>query len=211
MEAPTGSISTYHDKLIIAHAVFASLAALFVVPSAILMARYLRGSPSWYRLHSGLNLVTAIFIIIVFALGTRAVGSGGHGSQFSGTGADTHHQLGLAVFLIVMVQTILGLAAHYTKTNTNTDATFARGKSVFRYVHIVLGIATAALLYVQVYDGFYEWDMTSDAGTLTPMGIKDAYWVLLALAVGAYLAGWLLEFRRKREQSGSEMKQITTP
>ena len=35
---------------------------------------------------------------------------------------------------------------------------------------------TTALLYATTYDGFYEWDITSDSGTLVPTGVRAVFW-----------------------------------
>lgn len=91
-----------------------------------------------------------------------------------------------------MVQYLFGIAARYTKPPSFNDVTFNRGRSVLRYWHIFLGIAATAVLYAQVYTGFGEWDESSDSMTLTPRGIRIAYWILLGVAVGAYLLGWAI-------------------
>lgn len=89
---------SYHDKLIIAHAVFASIAVLILIPSALIIARYLRGNPIWFKAHSVLNATATVFIIIVFSLGTAAVASAGNGPEFTGESSDTHHQVSFISF-----------------------------------------------------------------------------------------------------------------
>jgi len=61
-------------------------------PAAILAARYLRKT-RWFPLHAATQLVTASFVIISFALGTRAVTMSGHGFQMEGKGASHHHRV----------------------------------------------------------------------------------------------------------------------
>ncbi|KAF7292046.1 Cytochrome b561 domain-containing protein [Mycena indigotica] len=111
---PTDGVD-YHDKMIIAHAVFACIATLFTAPAAILIGRYFRGRPWWFKAHLWLQSVTASCIIIVFAVGIVAVLSGAsHIVQLTGPKADAHHDLGLAILILFLLQYLLGIAAHYT-------------------------------------------------------------------------------------------------
>lgn len=126
-------------------AVFAAIAVLFTMPAAILIARYLRRS-RWFPYHAGLQLVTLACLVIVFATGTRAVMSSGHGSEFAGKGADFHHKLGLAMFILVFAQALLGAFGHRLKP----------GHWV-RHVHHVSGIVIAAFLYTQVRLAPSQW------------------------------------------------------
>lgn len=57
-----------------------------------------------------------------------------------------HHQLGLAVFIIVLVQAILGLAAKVVRKPSFNYVTLQAKRHPLRLVHIVFGIATIALL-----------------------------------------------------------------
>lgn len=90
---------SYHDRLIIAHSVFASIAVLILIPSALIIARFLRGNPIWFKAHSLLNATAAVFIIIVFSLGTAAVSRAGNRPEFTGESADTHHQVSFYFFV----------------------------------------------------------------------------------------------------------------
>lgn len=67
---------TVADSLFHSKAIFGSLALLILVPSAILIARWLRGA-KWFPSHAALNFVAALFIIIAFALGVDSK-RGGH-------------------------------------------------------------------------------------------------------------------------------------
>lgn len=91
---------------------FACVAALILSPLGILSARYLRlffpGSKAWFPLHAVLQSSTLVFVVVAFALGTRAVGSGGHGGEFSGRGYDVHHGLGGATFLSLFFKVVVG-------------------------------------------------------------------------------------------------------
>lgn len=69
-------------------AICGSLASLIVIPTAILIARNRNklhsNSLNWFKLHSSLNYLGAILLVITFVLGVGAVASAGLGNQFSG-------------------------------------------------------------------------------------------------------------------------------
>ncbi|KAH7869500.1 hypothetical protein F5879DRAFT_919695 [Lentinula edodes] len=192
----------YHDTLIIAHAVFASMATLITAPAAILVARYFRSRAWWFKAHVVLQTLTVVFTVIFFTLSTVAVASGGHGTQFVGPKKDPHHDLGLSVVILLWVEAIFGIAAHYTHTeHSKTHSAFptikAR-KSPLRHLHAWYGIFVAGLLYAGMKTGIDEWNMVADSGTLVPSGIQIAFWVIFSLEIAAYVIGWTLEaFRGK--------------
>lgn len=64
-------------------AVLGSVALVILSPLAVLIARFGRDRMAWFPAHWVLNLVSAILIIITFALGTYATGN-----EFN----DTHQQ-----------------------------------------------------------------------------------------------------------------------
>lgn len=90
-----------------------------------------------------LNLLTVALLIACFVLGIEAAGDGG---VFTGDDADTHRKLGLAILIIAIVQCILGAASRLTKAPTHNYVTLQRNRSVPRWIHIVLGLVTVALL-----------------------------------------------------------------
>ncbi|CAO1637052.1 unnamed protein product [Sympodiomycopsis kandeliae] len=64
----------HHDTLAAVHAFIACLATIFLIPAAILVARFQRDkNPRWVRIHVILNIWATIFIIIAFGLGVASV------------------------------------------------------------------------------------------------------------------------------------------
>jgi len=101
----------------------------------------------------------------------------------------------------MLVQASIGLVAHFTKgSNANTGTR----RSVLRWFHIAAGVVTTALLYAAVYDGFFEWDITSDSGTMVPTGVRAVFWVLFGLAIVAWFAGLALEARNRPVADGKD-------
>ncbi|KAJ7144810.1 hypothetical protein C8R43DRAFT_565250 [Mycena crocata] len=195
-EKPAEGID-YHDTMIIAHAVIASTATLITAPAAILVGRYFRTRRWWFKTHLILQTLTAVFIITNVSVGLIAVASGGNGDQLTGPKKDPHHDLGLAIILLFLLQFILGVVSHYTHSEglvqRGAFPTLTTPKSPLRHLHVVLGIVMTGLLYAGVKTGMDEWDAVSDMHTLVPKGIVVAYWVIFGLEVAAYFFGWALE------------------
>lgn len=184
-----------HDRLIIVHAVCAAIVALFTVPPAILSVRILRPTfRLWFPIHMTMQILTVIFLTLTFALGTAAVMLGGNGSQFTGPKADRHHRLGLALYVIVLVQASLGVAAHFTRGRpgpAEAEKEHLKPKlSIFRqpvrFMHVGLGLVTCVLLYTQFWLGLAEWNMTSDNGSQIPRFVKITFWGTLGGEVAMY-------------------------
>ncbi|KAJ7146450.1 hypothetical protein C8R44DRAFT_864218 [Mycena epipterygia] len=136
--------------------------------------------------------------MIIAYVGLVAVSSGGNGNQLTGPKKDAHHDLGLAIIVLFLLQFFLGVVAHFTHsagpgTKDSAFPTLTTPKSPLRHLHVVFGIVMTALLYAGVKTGMDEWDMVSDMGTLVPKGIVVTYWVIFGLEVAAYVFGWVLE------------------
>ncbi|KAJ7207613.1 hypothetical protein GGX14DRAFT_635714 [Mycena pura] len=211
------NVIDYHDQMIIAHAVVASVATLITAPAAILIGRYFRSRSWWFKVHVLLQSVTAVFVILVFSLGIVAVGSGGNGNQLTGPKMDPHHDLGLAVLVLFLLQFVLGIGAHYTHSASPAHAkdpafpTMTTPKSALRHLHVVCGVVMTALLYAGVKTGMDEWDMVSDMGTLVPQPVVVLYWVIFGFEVAAYFFGWVMEpirASRSRPSSIDEREKV---
>lgn len=147
------------------------------MPAAMLAGRFVRSSPVWFRYHLIFNSLTILLLVIVFGLGVGSVSSLGAGTSFSGDGTDTHHKAGLAIFIAVLLQGILGYAAHSTKKG-----------SFVRLLHMPVGILVAVMLYWIVWEGMHdEWAEMSDSATVTPNGVQVLFWVLLMISVLLYV------------------------
>ncbi|GAA5906461.1 hypothetical protein JCM6882_004442 [Rhodosporidiobolus microsporus] len=182
----SGTARSTNDKKLIAHATLGSLALLLFTPLAILSARLGRGR-KWFPSHIGLNMTAVVFIVIAFALGVNVAGG-----QFD----DFHKRLGLALFLLFLLQPLLGLLAHsYSLPSPLTSSVHPSLHgglpSPLRALHILTGLTIVGLGYAQVASGIYkEWPRESDAMTAVPMGVKAVFWVLLGVEVAAYVGSW---------------------
>ena len=95
----------YHS-LIRGHGIVAAITFLFIIPSAILIARFYTRNPFWaLRLHIWLQILTLLLSTVVFVLGWFAVGP-----ERSLT--NPHHGIGLAIYVLILVQFIGGWWIH---------------------------------------------------------------------------------------------------
>ena len=95
----------YHN-LIRGHGVIAAITFLFIVPTAIMIARFYRGpSHRAVRFHIWLQLLTVALSTVVFVLGWFAVGP-----ERSLT--NPHHGIGLTIYIFVLVQALGGWRVH---------------------------------------------------------------------------------------------------
>ncbi|KZO99724.1 hypothetical protein CALVIDRAFT_595820 [Calocera viscosa TUFC12733] len=177
-----------HDKLEISHATLGSFTAFFLVPGAMITARYMRNSPKWYRIHWILNTMGMLLITACFIMGVKSI----NGNQIGGTKSDTHHRFGLVTFVMMIAQSAVGLGVHFTKTGGPPKGLPAPGKHWSRYFHAFAGICTAGTLFACIYSGMHEWTKASDDATVTPTAVRVVYWIVFAIIVAVYFLGFYL-------------------
>jgi 4-hydroxybenzoate polyprenyltransferase len=94
-------LTEYH-QLIVGHGVIAALTFLFIVPAAIMTARfYSRNGVLALRMHVWLQIITMFLATIVLILGWFAVGP-------SRSLTNPHHGIGVAIYTLVLFQAIYG-------------------------------------------------------------------------------------------------------
>ncbi|KAI9771889.1 MAG: hypothetical protein M1840_001659 [Geoglossum simile] len=99
------NIPQYHS-LILAHGVIAAIVFLFIVPTAIMSARFHTQRPAWaLRLHIWLQVLTVALTTVLFVLGWFAVGP-------ARSLTNPHHGIGLAIYVLVLAQAIGGWFVH---------------------------------------------------------------------------------------------------
>lgn len=114
-----------------------------------------------------------------------------------------HHVLGLAIFLIVMAQVVLGLVSHYVfrpaaqidddendaeKHHTSYWQRLSTAGRFFRSVHIFVGVVTAGLLYWITWNGINtEWNSMAVNQSQTPDSVKIVYWIVVAVPIAVYM------------------------
>lgn len=104
-----------HDRVAIGHAILACIATLRTIPAALLFGRYCYSNPNWIVWHIGLNAATTLLIILVFATGMISVASADLGTQFKGPNSAFDHKARMDVFVVVLLETLLGVLAERPK------------------------------------------------------------------------------------------------
>ncbi|GAA5866655.1 hypothetical protein JCM8547_002712 [Rhodosporidiobolus lusitaniae] len=190
---------TRRDKVLIAHATLGSLSFTLFTPVAILLARFGRDRFEWFPSHAALNTASGVLVVVTFGLGVKE-GGGGFG--------DFHKRLGLTLFLLTLLQLLLGLLSHSLTLPTHLTSSrpsCSRPYSPLRLTHVLLGLLITALGYVQAGTGLYrEWEKGSDGRGEVPEGVKGVFWALLGVTVALYLGAWVVgvkrSLRRKEEE-----------
>lgn len=164
-----------------------SLALIIFAPVAILIGRYMRRF-KWFPIHAAIMVLVAALVVTCFGLGVYATGS----PAFQ----DTHHKVGLALLIIVVLQVALGAIAHKSRADRpafETRVPTLTSKSPLRLLHIPLGLGIVGLGFFQVNEGFDEWESSSDRSSEVPNSVRIVFWIVLGVVAAAYVIGWLLE------------------
>jgi len=116
----------YH-QLILGHAVIAALTFLFIVPAAIMIARfYHRNGVLALRLHMWLQIITIFLSTVVLILGWFAVGP-------TRSLTNPHHGIGVAIYTLVLFQAIYGAwVRHHERKRARN---YIPVKLMVRYFH----------------------------------------------------------------------------
>lgn len=110
-------------------------------------------------------------------------------------------RLGLAIFILVLLQATLGLIGHRTQRNRLTSSrpsyasySFPPSRPSFPFVrlsHVVLGLVTIGLGYWQIETGISddgEWQQKMSGSV--PKAVQVIFWILVAVEVAAYVLAW---------------------
>jgi hypothetical protein len=127
-------------SLVLGHAILAVIVFLFIVPAAILIAKFYSRSPRLaLRLHINLQIMTVLLSTVLFILGFMAVGE-----RRSLT--NPHHGIGVALYVLIMVQFLGGAWIHSRERRKGAPVKIP----VKLYLHQWLGRAIALLGFAQV-------------------------------------------------------------
>ncbi|KAK4192104.1 hypothetical protein QBC35DRAFT_374443 [Podospora australis] len=96
------STLTQYHSLILGHGVLAAITFLFIVPIAVLLARYYTGRPgSAIRFHAYMQILAVGLSTVIFALGFFAVGPPRNLTN-------PHHGIGVAIYVLILLQAVGG-------------------------------------------------------------------------------------------------------
>ncbi|KAK9782005.1 putative Cytochrome b561 domain-containing protein [Seiridium cardinale] len=96
------STLTQYHQLITGHGVLAAIVFLFIIPLAVMMARFHRGPPGRaVKYHAYLQILAVGLTTVVFILGFFAVGP-------NRSLTNPHHGIGVAIYTLILLQAIGG-------------------------------------------------------------------------------------------------------
>lgn len=162
----------YH-QLVMGHGILAVITFLFVVPTAVMYARFRPfGHP--IHMHAYLNILAVLLSTVVFVLGYFAVGP-------NRSLTNPHHGIGVAIYTMILVQVIGGRLVKNI-----------RKKSFRLMLHRWLGRVVALLAIVQIPLGLTLYG--------SPLYTFILYAVWMAILVLIYfILSWRHESNRDRE------------
>lgn len=171
--------------------IFMVVAWLGLAPLAVLLARYGRTLFTWYPHHRNIQYATVVFTVIGFFLSVSWMSLTGS-TQFD----NIHHQFGLIIFLLVLIQAALGLSAHKF-----------HAKTVHRYIGYVY--APIGLLF-----GLAIWNMQTGFQLWDWKPTKAANYFIygwIGLIILLYLAGFVFlprEIKQSKELDQQEKRGL---
>ncbi|KAL6303522.1 hypothetical protein BKA93DRAFT_818015 [Sparassis latifolia] len=182
------------EKLIVAHGIICVIGFLVLLPAGALLARYFRTfTTKWFKAHWIVQFAFGGVIILVgWGLGIAAVQQ-----SFSGHFNDDHKKWGLALFVLYILQIVLGAVIHYWKPGF-----FLLGgrRPIQNYFHAVFGLVIIGLSFYQVRTGYRdEWEISTGRGISNAANIVWYIWIVLLPVL--YLAGLALlprQFKQER-------------
>ncbi|PWN32341.1 uncharacterized protein FA14DRAFT_87433 [Meira miltonrushii] len=137
-------------RIFLVHMIFMILGWQLLFPIGILLARYGRTFFTWFPYHRAVMWAGFLLVFIAFFLAISGVATEG-GPHFS----NTHEKLGLALFILVIVQIVFGAASHELKKR--------KGLRYIGFVHIPFGLILYGLSVWQIHEGFSVWQWNPPA------------------------------------------------
>ncbi|KAF9648995.1 CBD9-like protein [Thelephora ganbajun] len=193
---------TKTDRMIIAHGILCLVGFLFFLPLGALIARYFRTSTTaWFKVHQTIqSFIAGPIITVGWALGVAIVATGG-GPHFT----DTHTRLGLAIFILYVVQVLLGNIIHLFKPKS-----FLRRRPIQNYLHGFLGIVIIGISFYQVRIGYKIEYIEATGRDPLPKAVDIVYYVWVAVIPLLYFAGLsFLPKQYKQEAASRRRKEVS--
>ncbi|KAK4135283.1 hypothetical protein BT67DRAFT_461638 [Trichocladium antarcticum] len=223
------TVSQYHS-LILGHGVLAVITFLFIIPIAVLLARFYTRQPGTaVRYHAYLQILAVALSTVVFVLGFVAVGPPRNLTN-------PHHGIGVAIYVLILLQAVGGrlvkklagrrsFRMHVHRWSGRTIAILGivqvpLGLTLYgspKYLFILFALWMGFLMFLFfVLDyrdyGRREWDMGVGGGAgsrLSDPKSGGGKWTWLApLAAGG---GALALFRGRKKNRDAERGRSRTP
>jgi len=191
---------TDYEKKVRTHALLMGIAFLVVIPTGVLIARYLRTFTNrWWWAHSLINFIVAG--PLVFA-GWGMAGSAHHLSRMP---IDHHKRVGYTILGLYIAQIVIGLFIHVVRV----PFLFIFHRPPQNYFHAILGLVILAMAGYEIHDGIYtEWPFMTANIPPVKDSAKHAWLALLIIFWVLYFIGLaFLPRQYSQEREGSLLKQ----
>lgn len=111
------TLAQYH-RIVLAHGILGAFIFLLFVPAAVMLARFYAREPGYARVyHAQLQVFSALLLLVVFMLGFFAVGP-------ERNLTNPHHGIGVAIFVLFLLQLIGGRLVRYITKARSLRITF---------------------------------------------------------------------------------------
>lgn len=178
---------------LIAHVTCGVLVTMLVLPGGVVVPRITRGittTQSWFYFH----MLNQGF----FALALVSVNFG-LGLTFGGEIDSAHRKTGTALFVLVILQILLGCFSHFYKPgHTVRNFTFEtkRGRGPTNFLHVAFGIITVAVGWSACWSGFtVEWVRRGHG--VPAYGFRVGWGLIIMIWIVAYILGLIFFLPRQ--------------
>jgi uncharacterized membrane protein len=177
-------------KTFVAHGVFGAVAFAFLVPFAIGSAWFREILPdSWFKYHVYANVVAGCLTLLSFLIAyiQTSLNKGAHFSE-------AHHRVGLALFILVLIQIISGLTRITSDrkripSELISDSRYFSLRERWDALHKAFGLSILIIGLIQVGTGFNM--IAKEYGTRNSTSRYITYVVLMSITMIA-MRSWIL-------------------
>ncbi|KAH9931172.1 uncharacterized protein BXZ73DRAFT_47488 [Epithele typhae] len=191
------------QKMIVAHAVLATIGFLILLPAGAILARYARTFTGvWFVGHWLFQLVFAGPVIIAgVALGFAATDAGSGETLLP----KNHKATGVSLIGLYVFQCALGIVIHYWKP---ASFTVSKKRPIQNYAHAVLGLTIIGLAFWQVHTGYaLAWPATSGRPALSS-SVNTAWLAWVVIIPVLYFAGLAFLPKQFRQERPAQKQEV---
>jgi Eukaryotic cytochrome b561 len=173
-----------------AHGFIAGIAWGLLSPLAIAASvlRKLFNGPLWFQIHRGLNMLVVVATIVAFGLAVAAINQetpDGASPQHFNPDPNPHKLVGLVIFIIAIVQALLGIFRPHVPEEGKAKSTW---RAVWEILHRCLGFICLGMAIYQVQSGIKIYGNIFASDSKVPLTI---FWTVVGAILGAMLLGFV--------------------
>ncbi|MBA0640480.1 hypothetical protein Goshw_029236 [Gossypium schwendimanii] len=185
----SGSAATQHnnvDMLKLVHGILNAISWGLLLPMGAVTARYLRHvqalGPTWFYVHSGIQLSAFFLGTVGFAIGIRM------GAMSPGVTYGLHRKLGFAAFCLGALQT---LALLFRPKTTH------KFRKYWKSYHHFVGYSCVVLGVVNVFQGF---EVMGEGRSYAKLGYCLCLSTLVGICIALEVNSWVIFCRKSKEE-----------